>query len=191
MEFASYLAGERWSDHPECTDPVLAALARAVNDSLSDTRRDELVVHIPRVIGLRGDDAVIGLVVAMRAATEALPIASMDRQRALALGIQGVRRVLATEGIRVPDLEARAVQTLGEVPDAVRWADAYIATTRPGTGPLHPSATQAMTRISATGIAEACVPDPDDRLIRMLELAMADVESLVAAPAARRIPVPA
>ena len=28
MEFASYLAGERWSDHPACTHPLLAALAR-------------------------------------------------------------------------------------------------------------------------------------------------------------------
>ena len=36
MEFASYLAGERWSDHPACTDPVLASLARGVNDNLTD-----------------------------------------------------------------------------------------------------------------------------------------------------------
>jgi len=28
MEFASYLAGERWSDHPACTHPLLAVLAR-------------------------------------------------------------------------------------------------------------------------------------------------------------------
>ena len=28
MEFASYLAGERWSDHPACTHPLLAAMAR-------------------------------------------------------------------------------------------------------------------------------------------------------------------
>src|SRR5262249_23591033 len=32
MEFASYLAGERWSDHPPCTHPLLAALARHVTD---------------------------------------------------------------------------------------------------------------------------------------------------------------
>ena len=32
MELASYLAGERWSDHPACTHPLLAALARDVND---------------------------------------------------------------------------------------------------------------------------------------------------------------
>ena len=28
MELASFLAGERWSDHPACTHPLLAALAR-------------------------------------------------------------------------------------------------------------------------------------------------------------------
>jgi hypothetical protein len=38
MEFASYLAGERWSDHPRCTDPTLAMVARAVNDLVDDER---------------------------------------------------------------------------------------------------------------------------------------------------------
>jgi hypothetical protein len=28
MELASYLAGERWSDHPACTHPLLASVAR-------------------------------------------------------------------------------------------------------------------------------------------------------------------
>ena len=28
MEFASLLAGERWSDHPACTHPLLAAVAQ-------------------------------------------------------------------------------------------------------------------------------------------------------------------
>ncbi len=36
MEMASFLAGERWSDHPSCTHPLLASLARLVNDSLGD-----------------------------------------------------------------------------------------------------------------------------------------------------------
>ena len=26
MEMAAFLAGERWSDHPRCTHPLLAAL---------------------------------------------------------------------------------------------------------------------------------------------------------------------
>src|SRR4028119_1371167 len=39
MEFAAYLAGERWSDHPSCTHPLLSELARLVNDSTSDAHR--------------------------------------------------------------------------------------------------------------------------------------------------------
>jgi hypothetical protein len=178
MEFASYLAGERWSDHPECTDPVLAALARGVNDGVSDARREELVTHIPRVIGLRGDDRVIGLIVALRAAVAALPVASMDRQRSLALGIQGVRRDL---GHDIPAaLDALAQRALGEVPDATAWADSYLASQRPGSKALHASAAQAMTRIATAGIAEACIDDPDTLLIETLELAIADVEARVA-----------
>src|SRR4029077_9468441 len=36
MELASFVAGERWSDHPACTHPLLASLARLVNDATSD-----------------------------------------------------------------------------------------------------------------------------------------------------------
>lgn len=184
MEFASYLAGERWSDHPECTDPVLAALARGVNDGVGEARRDDLVVQIPRVIGLRGDDDVVGLIVALRAAIAALPVASMDRQRSLALGIQGVRREL---GARIPTaLEALADHVMSEVPDARVWADSYLATQRPGSHALHASATQAITRIATQGIAEACIDDPDTLLIATLDLAIGDVEAQLAAPAASR-----
>jgi hypothetical protein len=184
MEFASYLAGERWSDHPECTDPVLAALARGVNDGVTDARRDELVMHIPRVIGLRGDDRFIGLIVALRAAIAALPVASMDRQRSLALGIQGVRRTLGDE--TPAQLDALAEQALSDVPDARRWADSYLASVPVRDRPLHPSATQAITRIATTGIALACIDDPDTLLIDTLERAIADVEALVAVPAMER-----
>nr|MBA2767588.1 hypothetical protein [Sporichthyaceae bacterium] len=46
MEMASVLAGERWSDHPRCTHPLLAELARLVNDSTSDAQRHRLAVLI-------------------------------------------------------------------------------------------------------------------------------------------------
>jgi hypothetical protein len=39
MEFASLPAGEPWSDHPACTHPLLAAVARHVNDYTSDAGR--------------------------------------------------------------------------------------------------------------------------------------------------------
>jgi hypothetical protein len=192
MEFASYLAGERWSDHPECTDPVLAALARGVNDGVSDARRDELVLQIPRVIGLRGDDAVIGVIVALRAAIAALPVASMDRQRSLALGILGLRRAIDARGIDVPELENAADLALREVPDARTWALDYLSSARPASGPLHPSATIAITRIAAAGIAQACIDDADALLIRTLDLAIADVETqLTRAESLERALIPA
>lgn len=51
MEVASYLAGERWSDSPECTDVALAGLCRRANDILPNDRRQEIAHLIPDVIG--------------------------------------------------------------------------------------------------------------------------------------------
>jgi hypothetical protein len=49
MELASLLVGERWSDHPACTHPLLATLARNVNDHTSDAGRQRLAGLIPSV----------------------------------------------------------------------------------------------------------------------------------------------
>lgn len=51
MEYVSMLAGEKFSDRPECTHPVLAALARTANDSLRDQDRHLLVPLIGRLFG--------------------------------------------------------------------------------------------------------------------------------------------
>ena len=56
MEMASYLAGERWSDHPRCTHPLLASVARLVNDLTCEPNRSRLVELIPSVIGLTTHD---------------------------------------------------------------------------------------------------------------------------------------
>jgi hypothetical protein len=84
MELASYLAGERWSDHPACTHSLLASVARLVNDYTSDEGRPRLAELIPSVIGLTGDDLHIDALIALRCATIALPVAAADRQRVLA-----------------------------------------------------------------------------------------------------------
>jgi len=72
MELASFLAGERWSDHPACSHPLLAALARDVNDCTSDTSRQRLAELIPSVIGLTSDDPHVDALIALRCATTAL-----------------------------------------------------------------------------------------------------------------------
>ncbi|HEV2824581.1 MAG TPA: hypothetical protein VG035_05160, partial [Actinomycetota bacterium] len=80
MEFASLLAGERWSDHPSCTHPLVAAVARQVNDLTSDAGRGRLAELIPSVIGLTGDDLHIDVRIALGAARLALPVAAAERQ---------------------------------------------------------------------------------------------------------------
>ncbi len=54
MELASALAGEPWSDHAACVHPVLAAIARAVNDGTGEAGRARLAVLVPAMIGTRG-----------------------------------------------------------------------------------------------------------------------------------------
>lgn len=67
MELVSYLAGARWSDHPACTHPLLASLARLVNDHTSDAGRGELIGLVPSVIGLTSDDPHVNVQIALRA----------------------------------------------------------------------------------------------------------------------------
>lgn len=47
MELVSVAAGAAWSDHPSCTHPLVAHLARRVNDALSDTSRQQLRPLVP------------------------------------------------------------------------------------------------------------------------------------------------
>ncbi|TDD69707.1 hypothetical protein E1262_12195 [Jiangella aurantiaca] len=51
MEYASVLAGEPFSDHPQCTHPHLAHVARLVNDLISDAARPQLAILAPDLIG--------------------------------------------------------------------------------------------------------------------------------------------
>ena len=55
LEAASYVAGEAFSDRPQCVSPVLGAFGRALNDVLPDASRQRLVPLIPRIIGTRDD----------------------------------------------------------------------------------------------------------------------------------------
>ena len=95
MEFASLLAGERWSDHPACTHPLLAAVARHVNDYTTDAGRPQLATLIPSVIGLTGDDLHIDARIALGSATMALPVVAAERQRVMAVSVLTCERLLA------------------------------------------------------------------------------------------------
>lgn len=52
MEAVAWMAGERHSDEPACTSPVIAAFVRQLNDSMrSDTERELLRPLLPNLIG--------------------------------------------------------------------------------------------------------------------------------------------
>src|SRR5665647_1821721 len=72
MEMVSVLGGNRWSDNPPGTHPLLAHLARLVNDFTSDARRPMLSPMVPSVIGLDSADPHWDDAIAVLAASVAL-----------------------------------------------------------------------------------------------------------------------
>jgi hypothetical protein len=176
MEYASYLAGERWSDHPACTHPMLADLARLVNDCSSDASRGDLVVLVPSVVGLLGDGRRTTLRISVNALTAALPVVSVGRQRALAAGALRCRSL-----VEDAELVARIDDGLALVPDARDWAARFLLDAGPISEKLIDRMCDAIVRTAVIGIAEACVPDPDDRLRRLLECSIRELQPADAA----------
>lgn len=168
MEFASFMAGERWTDHPECTHPTVASLARDVNDQLSDQGRSRIVGLIPDVIGLVGDDALIDLTVAVRAATAAFPVAAFERQKSLAVALLRCERELARHPRgNAPELHVKIRSALAEVPEAARWARRFPEQPWGKVKDFSYTA-QHTVHLAVSGIAGSCVRDVDDRLIELL-----------------------
>ena len=127
MEMASYLAGERWSDHPRCTHPLLGGVARMVNDHTSDQQRSRLTALIPSVIGLTTPDPRADARIALCCATAALPVASAERQQVMAVSVLSAERALATlEHRPVGDLRPDSVAALASAPLAAAWARSFI-----------------------------------------------------------------
>lgn len=171
MEFASFLAGERWSDHPSCTHPLLAQLARRVNDLIGDAGRQRLVPLIPSVVGRCGDDQTwVTLPVAVAAAT--ILDVPEKTQRVLAAGLLSAHRVCAEAG---PELEAtgrEAQAALELVPAAAAWAEQLPLPGRITRETFTGRSAPTMIRCTVDGIVASGTPDRDARLRALLELAI-------------------
>jgi hypothetical protein len=192
MEYASHLAGERWTDHPTCTHPAIASLARAVNDCTSDEGRAQLLPLIPTVIGLHGSNERVRLTVGVRASSAALPVASESRQRAIAVGLAHCDTLLEVverepgDNAYATDLRAVIRSAFELAPAAERWATAFLSAVGTGSARLDSWTVDKLVALSVIGIAEACVPDSDERLLRMLS---STIEDCVAAKDAAVAPV--
>lgn len=175
MELASFLAGERWSDHPQCTHPLLAMLARAVNDLTSDEARPRLAPLIPSVIGLTGEDPRWDVRIALRAARTALPVAPADRQQTLAVAIIGCERILdELEGRPAGTLEPPSAEALALVPRTAEWAQKFCAGTQVRPKRFVHDAAPSVVSTAVQGISESFVPDTDARLRTLLEETIAE-----------------
>jgi hypothetical protein len=76
MEAAAWLAGERHSDHPDCTCPVIAAYVRQIGNWASDEQRQQLRFFLPKLIGSRSAEHMAhrGEYFARQAVTVFLPL---------------------------------------------------------------------------------------------------------------------
>jgi hypothetical protein len=181
MELASVLAGERWSDHPRCTHPLLAEVARLVNDRTSDDHRQQLAVLIPSVVGLAGDDLRMDARIAHRCATVALPLASAERQNALAVSVLTSDRVLAElDGRRAGELRPESQGALAAAPHAATWGRRFARRAGVSVKGFRRWSAPTTVRLAVAGIAESCVADPDAVLRQLLTDVIADCTAICA-----------
>jgi hypothetical protein len=185
MEMASFLAGERWSDHPACTHPLLAHLARLVNDTVTDQGRTKLIPLIPSVIGLSSDDVRVDASIALRSALVALPIAAATRQHVLATAVIACERVLAAlDGRDRDSLSPQSRRVLDEVPDAAAWARSFSGGMRASRRTFTSQTAPHIVSIAVEGIALACAPDVEQRLVDLLAATIADCQAFTLTEAA-------
>jgi hypothetical protein len=182
MELAAYLAGERWSDHPDCTHPVLAKLAREVNDHIDDYGRERIAPLIPDVIGLKGDDPRVDAWIARDAALAALPVASAERQGVAAVGILRCERALnELEGRRLHYVSPRSQEALAQVPHATAWAHRFSDMGWGSMRSFRRRSAPTIVHSAVVGIANSCSSDPDTQLVDLLTTTIANCRTWLAA----------
>ena len=194
MEMASYLAGERWSDHPSCTHPLLASLARLVNDSLPDRDRPRIVGLIPDVVGITGTALELDVAIAVRAAAASLPVAPAIRQNVLAVGLLTCRRLAAGLPAERPgqfdDLLALADAALDAAPDAHAWALRFGKDGQVSERTFRRQTAPHLVAYAVEGIAVACVEDVPVRLVTLLSATIRDTAHRVDRVAAPSVATP-
>jgi hypothetical protein len=172
MELASVLAGEPWSDHPSCTHPLLAELAREVNDRISDSGRQQLTPLIPSVVGRRGDDRTWFTVAVAVAAGTILEVPE-GTQRVLAGGLLRAEQMCAEGGPELAATRREARAALALVPGAVTWVERIWVGDRISPKTFAKRSAPAMVRCAVEGIVASGGPDRDRRLLALLEAGIA------------------
>jgi hypothetical protein len=162
MEYVSVLAGTTFSDHPRCTDPTLAALARLVNDACTDAGRSRLTDLVPALAATPAVDA---------SGTAAIVYAALRAAHSAAGGSAALRRCL-----RRAERRRRRVAGAGPLTALARRLDVLH---RRGPAPR---------RLEVAVAALARLPEPhrDTALYAVLEAAIAAASGPSATRGAQR-----
>lgn len=188
MEYTSIIAGERFSDHPRCTDPVLAAIARAVNDYSTDAGRQRLAVLASELTAANGADPAIRFAIARRCLLTALPHARPERRRVLVIGLLGLDRAAHAQSrgwrpdMVTLDTEFALLAEADELTAAAGWLQRQRVTPREY---LRHGLPAAVELAIATVAREA--DDPDEVLGDLLRDCVADYRQAAATPARRPV----
>jgi len=182
MEWVSLLAGERWSDHPACTHPLLAHLARSVNDRASDASRPALMRLLPLLTGARSDDRSWSLEIAAVTVRHALRRAGAQDGRELAVALLTLDRLLGpTDGRAPAERRATTTEVLATVPAAAAWAEDFTRAMGP---PRHVRGlTRGIVDVSLATVSASS--DADDALVAMLTDAVLTCQDLAVIDRAR------
>ncbi|HWM15219.1 MAG TPA: hypothetical protein VNP97_01395 [Microbacterium sp.] len=157
-----------------------------VNDRTSDSGRARLTPLIPTVVGLTSDDPLLDVMLAVRAASAALPIAGEERQRSQAVGVRVALGVLAArDDETAAELREVAKAALRAAPAADAWAIQFIENVGSGRPGMSVRQCRDIVTGAVDGIARACVADPDDRLVALLTAAVSDTARHVTAERGR------
>ena len=183
MELASVLAGERWSDHPVCTHPLLAELARQVNDRSSDAERQQLTLLAPSIVGRRGDDQT-WLEVAVAVAASTILDVPEATQRVLSGGLLQAEQLCADAGPELAATRREARLALEKVPGAVAWVERLGVRRRISVKTFAKYCAPTMVRCAVEGVVASGSPDCDRRLRALLEVGIVacSAPDLVAPP---------
>jgi hypothetical protein len=170
MELASVLAGERWSDHPASVHPVLAAVARVVNDRVSEQDRARLEQLVPAMIGTATDDIESDARLVLICSCAALAEESVRSHTEMRAEVEAAQR-MAERALAAPT-GAFIATLLASSPTARRWYR------------------RAAVRQAALSAAAMAGPAPSDR-VALCELLTACVLALRREPEAASTPSPA
>ncbi len=129
VEVAGALPGGPWTDRPAWVDPVLAALARAVNDATSDPGRRALAPLAPWLLGPPGPDQhLAGALAVLHTAGTALSAADPAQARVLSAALDAGGAARAVEPARhLPSGRLQHLRWRRRAVHAVRFAAAVVA----------------------------------------------------------------